>query len=391
MEVIRKDATITNTDDTFPGSFQVILSTGTKDRDGEEVSPDEWELPLPEHITFDVDHGMNVASTVGSGTPRIDEDGRLIVDGTYSSLPRAQDVRTLVNEKHVRYTSVAFARSKTTKDGITSTRRELLNGAFVAIPANPEAAILASKGLKAGARNSGADLGHIQAIHDSAMALGAACADVPSDAPSVSKGLAVKTVAGSFEQTQRAVEDAVSAAYPENDDVWAYTLATFPDRVVYRVTGGTDAGQWAASYSTDEAGIVTLGTPERVSLVEQIIPAAKSMHRKAAETAGVLAGTVDASLDQASTLLASVERETLPAEVQQAIALVDAASASVDDLLDALGVSDPDEDAGSGATDAPAPATAKAATGTGTKAAPDEVTDSDVMDRIAHIRAAAFQ
>src|SRR4051812_39091574 len=102
MDVIRKDATITNTDDAFPGSFEVILSAPTKDRDGETLLSSEWKQPLPEHITFDRDHEMSVKGTVGSGTPRIDDQGRLIVSGTYSSLPHAQETRTLVKEGHIR-------------------------------------------------------------------------------------------------------------------------------------------------------------------------------------------------------------------------------------------------------------------------------------------------
>lgn len=174
MDVIRKDASITNTDDGFPGSFEVVLSAPTKDRDGDTLLPDEWKQPLPDHITFDSDHGMSVATTVGSGVPRIDEKtGNLIVAGTYSSLPRAQEVRTLVNEGHIRTTSVAFMSEKTQKDGATATVRELLNGAFVAIPSNREALVLSSKGIKAGARNSAGDAERIQQIHDLALELGA--------------------------------------------------------------------------------------------------------------------------------------------------------------------------------------------------------------------------
>lgn len=175
MDVVRKDATIVNTDDAFPGSFEVILSAPTKDRDGDTLSPDEWKQPLPEHITFDADHGMSVASTVGSGRPRLEADGTLRVSGTYSSLPRAQEVRTLVNEGHINRTSVAFITEKTHKDGVTAVTRELLNGAFVAVPSNREAAILASKTftVKAGRRNSSADQMHLDEIARHAVALGA--------------------------------------------------------------------------------------------------------------------------------------------------------------------------------------------------------------------------
>jgi len=181
MTIVKKDATITNTDEAFPGSFEVVLSAPTKDRDGDTLLPDEWKQPLPDHITFDVDHGMSVEKTVGSGVPRIEEKtGNLIVSGTYSSLQKAQDVRTLVNEGHIKTTSVAFMTEKTQKDGKAVSQRELLNGAFVAIPSNREALVLSSKGLKAGARNSAADTEKLQSIHDAASSLGADCAGAKS-------------------------------------------------------------------------------------------------------------------------------------------------------------------------------------------------------------------
>jgi hypothetical protein len=188
MDVEYKSATIENTgsDDDYPGTFSVVLSTGTKDRDGEEVKREEWQEPLPDHITFDIDHGMSVEKTVGSGKPYFDDQGRLLVDGTYSSLQKAQDVRTLVKEGHIRTTSVAFARHRsTTKDGKSSVSRELLNGAFVAVPANTDAVVLASK---AGARNSASDQQRIQDAHDLMAGLGATCG--PSDDTGAAEGAA---------------------------------------------------------------------------------------------------------------------------------------------------------------------------------------------------------
>lgn len=127
------------------GTFEVILSTPTADRDGEEVKAEEWKAPLPDHITFDVDHGMSVATTVGSGVPTLDDKGRLIVRGRWASTPLAQQTRALVNEDHIRTVSVAFLRLAE-KDG--APQRELLNGAFVSVPANAEALILNSKSLQ---------------------------------------------------------------------------------------------------------------------------------------------------------------------------------------------------------------------------------------------------
>lgn len=296
MDIIRKDATITNTDDSGPGAFEVVLSAPTKDRDGDTLLPEEWKQPLPDHITFDIDHGMNVASTVGSGVPRIDEGtGNLVVSGTYSSLPRAQEVRTLVNEGHIRTTSVAFMNTKTEKDGKTVAARELLNGAFVAVPSNREALVLASKGLKAGARNSASDAEHIQAIHDHAIALGATPA-----------------------KSAKAVLDPPEPAGDPKPD----------------------------------------GTPADYALA------------------------VDAAIDQALVLLADLDLTTLPEPVQRAVALIQTADAASDDLLDALGVPDPDEDAASDPGQSPA-APAKAAP------APDNADqeNAEIQVRAARIRA----
>jgi len=290
MAIIKKDATISNTDDAFPGSFEVILSAQTKDRDGDVLLKDGWKLPLPDHITFDQDHEMSVKGTVGSGVPSIDpETGNLVVKGTYSSLQRAQDVRTLVNEGHIKTTSVAFMSEKTQKDGVTVTQRELLNGAFVAIPSNREALVLSSKGFKAGARNSKADAEKVQGIHDHAAALGAECVGAP---------------AKSFVRKDADTEDA-----------------------------------------SDPAALV---------------PA------------------IDAAIDEAINLFASVDVESLPAEVQQAIALVQAADATVDELLDAIGIPDPDEDAAASGADQ-APATGAQAPVAGVRSAPVADADSDAV------------
>ncbi|HJQ00087.1 MAG TPA: hypothetical protein VJ851_00675 [Jatrophihabitans sp.] len=290
MKIVRKNATITNTgdEDAFPGTFELVLSTADEDRDGDELLEEDWEQPLPDHITMDEDHGMSVATTVGSGVPTI-EGGKVIVRGTYSSLQRAQDVRTLVNEKHIRTASVAFMTKTVTKDGKSKKVRELLNGAFVAVPSNRSAVILDSKGAKAGARNSKSDAEHIQAIHDHAIALGATPAG-PSDDTGAAEGtvggkalhrmVAAKAVDGSYEQRQQAICDALDAAYPDPPDggyVYAYPLATFEDSVVYRVSGDTELrGQWQADYTYDN-GKVTLGDPVAVNMVEQVVPLAKSL------------------------------------------------------------------------------------------------------------------
>jgi hypothetical protein len=127
------------------GSFEAILSAPTLDRDGEVIDAKAFE-PLPDRIPIDIDHGMTVATTVGSGQPYYDGDV-LKIKGSFSSIPRAQELRTLVTEGHIGRMSVTFmGAERSTKDGVPHVERgELLNAAFVPIPSNREAAVLVAK------------------------------------------------------------------------------------------------------------------------------------------------------------------------------------------------------------------------------------------------------
>ena len=291
MNIIRKDATITPTgaDDDFPGTFEVILSAPTEDRDGETLLPSEWKQPLPERITFDADHGMSVASTVGSGIPTLNDAGQLVVSGTYSSLPRAQEVRTLVNEGHINTTSVAFMTSRAPqKDGNGTVTRELLNGAFVAIPSNREALVLSSKAaeVKLGARNSAKDMEHVQGIHDHATAMGADCA-----APAKSAGhVETKSVAGSLEATQDRARDALNDAYAvANAYVWL--RATLPASLVFGITldDSSETETYEQDY-TDDGSVVTLtGERRPVDMTEVVVPDPDESTEPAADVAAAAA------------------------------------------------------------------------------------------------------
>jgi len=265
MNIVRKDAALTTTgaDEDFPGTFEVILSAPTEDRDGETLLPGEWKMPLPERITFDSDHGMSVATTVGSGVPTLNDAGELVVSGTFSSLARAQEVRTLVKEGHIATTSVAFMTARAPqKDGKGAIVRELLNGAFVAIPSNREALVLSSK---SGARNSASDAKHIKAIYDRAVALGGG--------PAAGKGLSVGTLT---------IDIKAESEDPATD-------------------------------------------------VEEPLVA--------------VIARVESSVSDALDLLNALDATTLPAEVQQAIALIASADTDLDELLELVGIPDADEDA----------------------------------------------
>ncbi|GLP75683.1 hypothetical protein TUM20983_27930 [Mycobacterium antarcticum] len=171
-------------DDKPYGGFVAVASDDSLDRDGERLYLSEWVTPLPQRITLDVDHGMTVGTTIGSARPYFDGD-RLMIDATFSSLDRAQEVRTLVREGHISTVSVAALVDRSQK----TPRRELLNVGIVAIPANPHAVIMDAKafgsavtdvlnGVSVAAviKAAGGDaVAMVNAIHDASVHLGAEC------------------------------------------------------------------------------------------------------------------------------------------------------------------------------------------------------------------------
>lgn len=263
--------------DEYPnGTFEVVLSAPTLDRDSEIIDPKAFE-PLPDHIPFDIDHGMSVVTTVGSGSPYYAEDGTLRVRGGYASTPLAQEVRSLVSEGHIRTTSVTFMAAKREKDakGVPHVvQAELLNGTFTPVPSNRESVVLSSKSaeavLKMGARNSKKDAEAIQAAHDAMAYLGATCGakSVKHAAP---EGL--KAIVGSLEATRDRVADAVEDAYA-TDERWCWLHGVLPDTVVFDVYDTNDGTCESFSQSyTDDGSVVTLtGEPVRVDVMEVVTP-----------------------------------------------------------------------------------------------------------------------
>lgn len=168
--------------DSGPGSLHVIASSPKLDRDGETLWADEWEQPLPDHIQIIGDHKNNeILSTVGSGTPTLESDNKIHVRGTYATTTYAQEVRKLVNGKHLRHLSAAF-REKRSQKGVL---RELINASFVNVPSNTDAVVLESKSYD-GRQKEFAEMvvkeltamtqaDRLQAIHDMSYNLGAQC------------------------------------------------------------------------------------------------------------------------------------------------------------------------------------------------------------------------
>lgn len=163
------------------GEFEAILSMPTLDRDMEVIDARAFE-PLPDYIPIDIDHGMSVTSTVGSGTPYYEGDV-LKFKGSFASTPLGQEVRTLVVEGHVRKMSVAYMGSQyepDENDGFLHLRKaELLNAAIVAIPSNRQADILAAKSVElTEAKQSKAAT--LQQVHDLCVSAGAECKAAPA-------------------------------------------------------------------------------------------------------------------------------------------------------------------------------------------------------------------
>jgi hypothetical protein len=233
MDLVKKAVGLVDTVETDSpnGAFEVVLSAATLDRDGEVIDSRAFE-PLPDHVPFDIDHGMTVQTTVGSGQPYYAEDGSLRVKGTFASTPLAQEVRTLVAEGHIRTTSVTFMAAERVKDEKSVdhvVRAELLNGTFTPVPSNREAVVLSAKAFSAvvdekiGARNSASDAANIQSAHDAMVALGAACAAKSAhnlmagiDAMTVDEVRHIeKAIATEVEQTPASLAQAVDATLDE--------------------------------------------------------------------------------------------------------------------------------------------------------------------------------
>lgn len=249
------------------GEFDVVLSAPTLDRDGEVIDEKVFE-PLPDHITFDIDHGMSTATTVGSGKPFYDDEGRLRVKGTYSSIARAQEVRTLVSEGHIRTTSVAFMGAvREEKDGKPHVvKGELLNGAFVSVPSNRESVVLSSKSYaqKAGARNAAKDAERLQSIHDLTVENGATCEGAEKSAPASAETVVRKAHGMTANDLREALDRTLREAYGE-EDTWIWIRDYADEWVVFEIEAPDERHILRQAYA------ITDGTPSLVGDTEEVV------------------------------------------------------------------------------------------------------------------------
>jgi hypothetical protein len=310
MDIVTKDFAVVDageSDEHPNGAFHVILSAPTHDRDGEIVDSKAFD-PLPEHISFDTDHSMTCDSVVGSGVPMYAEDGTLQVKGGYCSDDRSQVIRQKVKDGHIRTTSVTFMAAERVTDtkGVPHVvKAEILNGTFTPVPANRESVVLSAKSIvahavaaKAGARSASADAAAIQSDHDAMVARGATCA-AGKAAP---KG-EFKSVAGSLEETQDRVRDALNDAYGTDSYVWL--RATIPadggGTCVYEIdmTDGSECETYQESYIDDGSEVTLSGDQALVDLTEVITPDADA-DRETADASKSADITAGAAAEQAA-------------------------------------------------------------------------------------------
>lgn len=143
-----------------PGGFTAIASTADLDRDGEVIDPGAFS-PLPKSVPLLAFHDMT--DPIGVCRPRY-EGKQLMIDATFASTARAQEVRALVKEGAITAVSVGFlSATKKPVDGTPHIiKGELLEVSVVAIPSNRAALILEQRSAKL-ARRPNVDLGVLRA------------------------------------------------------------------------------------------------------------------------------------------------------------------------------------------------------------------------------------
>ena len=245
------------------GTYDAVLSTDRVDRDGESLQPKCFE-PLPNSMPFLLDHVYKTDACIGSMAPFYDGDV-LKAKISFSSLPKAQAMKTLVDEGHLKSMSVSFyTRDRQVVKGVpTILKGDLVEASLVIIPSNVDAMITGgSKSFEP---------------------------DVQS-----------KALDGSYEHLAQRLRQALK----DGGMGYVYIRGTYPDRVVYEGwNSDKDESEIAvATYSIDVSSkTISIGTGEIVTVVETIVKPTKSAADPASKEPGDAAET-DPATDLALAL-----------------------------------------------------------------------------------------
>lgn len=123
------------------GTFRVIASTSKRDRHGESIKQDGWDLDnyLKNPVIL-ADHNWSVEKIVGKATNISFEGDQMIVEGEFADTTLGREVKYLYEAGFLKAVSVGLIpRTYDAQYSSIITTAELLELSFVTIPANPEA------------------------------------------------------------------------------------------------------------------------------------------------------------------------------------------------------------------------------------------------------------
>ena len=140
-EVVEKAA-----EDTSGGTFHVIVSTEDRDRQGEVVSMDGWDLTFYKMNPVVLWAHDYTAQPIGVctqiGVETIAGKQCLVAEGKFAPTEEGQQIRALYDGGFLKTTSVGFIVKEFDQENGTITKQELLEFSFVPVPANPWAVSL---------------------------------------------------------------------------------------------------------------------------------------------------------------------------------------------------------------------------------------------------------
>jgi HK97 family phage prohead protease len=225
-------AAITKIDDDRRMVFG-YASTEALDSQGEIVKREALEAALPDYMRFANIREMHQPSAVGVAT-EAELDARGLYLAAHIVDDSAWEKVTAGVYKGFSIGGSVVARDQAQKHVITGVRLSEIS--LVDRPANPEAVFTMYKAEdlgKLGARNSAADLAMIQAIHDHAVGLGAACdgcAPASGDEDSDEGGLTDK-IAGLIAERDQLKKLLATTPAPRRAALRATPIAKSADRL----------------------------------------------------------------------------------------------------------------------------------------------------------------
>lgn len=126
------------------GRFEMIVSTAVRDRSGEIVDQNGWDLGHYKNNPVVLwGHDYQQMPVGVTDEIYLNEKDQLVAVGRFAPTPFAQELRKLYDAKILRAASVGFIVKE--MEGKTITKSELIEWSFVSVPANPEALSIAKE------------------------------------------------------------------------------------------------------------------------------------------------------------------------------------------------------------------------------------------------------